>query len=153
MTAWHALGRLTYIVAIPALFVYLQFRQRTRVFIVVGDEVLVVKGWMGNGKWHLPGGGLHANEVPFAGAIREVCEETGVELDPSQLVDQGITTYRSKTARFTYHRFIVELKSKVSVRPQKGEITDVRWISLDELTPQNAAADVLELRAVWKNLR
>src|SRR2546423_1245303 len=39
------------------------------------------------GRWSLPGGHIEPGETAQAAAIREVCEETGVEADMQGLVD------------------------------------------------------------------
>jgi len=54
------------------------------------DQILLVRIAPGytrdsEGKWTLPGGGLHFGEDPAAGARREVAEETGYEAEIDSL--------------------------------------------------------------------
>jgi len=44
---------------------------------------LVLSGWLNTGEWGLPGGGLHKNEPTVDGLLREVREETGLDVEVS----------------------------------------------------------------------
>jgi ADP-ribose pyrophosphatase YjhB (NUDIX family) len=57
------------------------------VFVVKGDEVLLIKrgGEPNKGKWSYPAGYLEYNEKPEEGAARELEEETGLKADPEEL--------------------------------------------------------------------
>ncbi|RRD48386.1 NUDIX hydrolase [Arachnia propionica] len=68
----------------------LKFRHGARVLLVAGDEVLLVNdsdpGIPGSSWWVLPGGGIDPGERPDQAAVREVGEETGLNLGPGELV-------------------------------------------------------------------
>lgn len=49
-------------------------------------QVLLVRHSYGSGSWMLPGGGLGRNEDAVAGAVRELAEEVGGQLDQARLV-------------------------------------------------------------------
>ncbi len=53
-----------------------------------GEEILVMKRAAGfsAGGWFFPGGHLEAGERPAAACVREVREETGIEIDGDSLV-------------------------------------------------------------------
>jgi 8-oxo-dGTP pyrophosphatase MutT (NUDIX family) len=53
----------------------------TATLIVDAANRLLMMKRSDDGYWGLPGGGLELGEVLEAGARREVCEETGLELD------------------------------------------------------------------------
>lgn len=62
------------------------------------------------GMW---GGVLKDNERPFQGAVRELREETGIEVDESQLIVAGVDEHdheyaNGDKARFKSYRFVVE---------------------------------------------
>lgn len=63
-------------------------RLRVGVFATIVDE----RGWVLLGHrrdgdhWGQPGGGLEAGETPWAGVVREVREETGLEVEVERLV-------------------------------------------------------------------
>jgi 8-oxo-dGTP pyrophosphatase MutT (NUDIX family) len=79
------LGRILAWVTLPLAIVFLRGSHRTRVLVISGDRLLVVKSFIHHGRWSLPGGGVHKGENPLNGAIRELKEETGVVLKPSEL--------------------------------------------------------------------
>src|SRR4051812_17481145 len=83
---FRLLGTIAFWLSWPALWIYLRGSQRTRVLIVCDEEILLVRGWLSTGQWSLPGGGLHKNEDPVAGAQREVAEEVGISLTASQCI-------------------------------------------------------------------
>ena len=43
-------------------------------------RVLLIRHSYGSGNWLLPGGGIARGEAPLAAAVRELAEETGLEL-------------------------------------------------------------------------
>jgi 8-oxo-dGTP diphosphatase len=142
--AWRALGRIAYWLAWPALYVYLRIGARTRVYVIAGDQVLLVQGWLSDGRWMLPGGGLHRGETPEIGAVREVREETGITLEPGQLE-------MLRTAQPSYHGleshlyfFVVRLEQPLPVRPQRGEISAVEWFTLEKLRTVDHRLEVQE---------
>ena len=63
---------------------------RPGAFVVVVDasnqKIVLVKHSYGERKWGLPGGGLENGENPTDGAIREVREETGLEVRLTRLL-------------------------------------------------------------------
>lgn len=145
-------GQIAFWLTIPLLHIYLRMRRRTRVFIIAEGKVLLVRGWLSNGKWHLPGGGLHFRETAAHGAVREVLEETGLQLSSDKLRYIGAARFKDHGLRFTYEQFIVELPATTRVVAQKGEIIDAEWVPLDGITSKNAESDVIQLCAVWQGL-
>jgi len=65
-----------------------------------GLEVLIAHPggpfWAGKeeGAWSLPKGEIAPGEDPVQAAIRELAEETGIEVDPGSLADLGTVTQR-----------------------------------------------------------
>lgn len=55
--------------------------------------------------WCFPGGGLEGGETPRDGAVRELAEETGIDVAASDLHDLGVFRVSSPHGRFTYHAF------------------------------------------------
>ncbi len=60
-----------------------------------GPELLVMKraGGFASGGWFLPGGHVEPGERPEEAAVRELREETGIELDPGRLALATVMTY------------------------------------------------------------
>lgn len=151
---WAGLGQLTYWLTWPALWLYLNGSQRTRLLLVCGDEVLVLRGWPGDGRWGLPGGGLHRREVPVDGLLREVREETGLQLSAGQLKSVGQAAARENKISFSYHGFVCRLRpqDKPELKLQRPEIVEAAWRSLKEVDQQPAAYGtiVLEMLRRWR---
>jgi 8-oxo-dGTP pyrophosphatase MutT (NUDIX family) len=111
--ALQRIGILAWWLTLPGLIVYLYGKPRTRVLIASGGKIVVVKGWLSNGKWILPGGGLHRAEEPLAGLLREAREETGLQLEPSDVQATFQEVYRYRGIVFPCHYFAVELPDQL----------------------------------------
>ena len=142
---FERLGVIAWWVTLPALIVYLWNKPRTRVLVRAGGKILVVRGWLGTGKWMLPGGGLHKNEPALAGALREIREETGLALKAEDLRPLKQETYRSRGITFPCHYFVADLTGDPAQYPlhaQPMEISRVAWVSPEQLTQRTANPDV-----------
>lgn len=127
----------------PGLWLYLRGSQRTRLLICCGNQILVTRTWMGDGRWSLPGGGLHRHEDKISGLLREVREEIGVRLSTASLRPLTSAVYRAHGLRFQCHYFMTTLKQRPALRLQQLEISDAQWVDIDSVTPQEFAPDVL----------
>lgn len=129
----NAIGTIVFWLSWPFLHVILRAGSRTRVLVVSEGETLLVKDIIGSGHWSLPGGGLKLGEKPIDGAVRELLEETTIELTPSQLTSKGMHVGRNGDGHtYRYHLFTVELPKKPSVRRQANELRDICWMPLYE---------------------
>lgn len=141
---WAICGRIAFWLSWPLLFVYLKDSQRTRVLVVCDEDILVVRGWLGNGRWSLPGGGLHQGEKPENGAIRELQEEVGIEVAASDLQKLFYKEYKSKySPTLKIHSYILVLDKKPDLVLQKSEIYESRWVPKQELRSGSAIEDDL----------
>ncbi len=147
---WILFGRIAFWMALPLLHVYLRLSKRTRVLVINGDRVLVVRGWLNDGSWSLPGGGLHRKENPVSGACREVLEETGIRLPTEKLVRLGTARQNQHGLSFEYVQFATNLKEPPAVNPQRWEIVEARWVPFKDLSIDNAQAHVLDTIAAWR---
>lgn len=147
---WQYTGLVGFWLAYPLLVVYLPLTKRTRIVVRYQDKILVVKGWLGNGKWELPGGGLHRSESPNDGAARELREETKLDIDPERF--QLLGEQRAKGVfKYISLNFYIEVETPFLVRPQRGEIIDVQWISVDTLDASIASKELLTIVSAWRN--
>ena len=141
MRLWGIIGRVVYWLGWPVLFVYLYPSRRKSVVVTCGDEVLVLKGWLGNGHWSLPGGGLHRGEDPATGAVRELREEVGIVLEPQKLTFMYKKSVRNESGfRFGVIAYRIELQEKPPLAIRHLEVQEAKWLPKDELL--NDAAHV-----------
>ncbi len=154
MSIGRVFGIVAYWLAWPLYQVYFRLGDRTRVVLVHDGKVLAMQQWIGTGRWSLPGGGLHRDEPPLDGALRELREETGICLAADQLEYVGPERYRQYGQRFTFHVFVCSLPAPASLRRQWYEVAALEWLSADQFTPRNATDDAIRsLRLVRAHTR
>lgn len=146
------LGVIIHWLARPAIYVYLYGSRRTRVLVIHDGKVLLTKSWLGDGNWHLPGGGLHKNEDPKISATREVFEETNMQLAPEQLnylYDKKVID--KNWLKFHYYAYYIELDVLPAGLRPRSEVMLLNWIDLDEAKTEIKNSSVLpEMIDAWK---
>jgi bifunctional NMN adenylyltransferase/nudix hydrolase len=114
----------------------------TDTVVVCSGHVLVVERGLnpGKGKLALPGGFLKQNERLETGAIRELVEETGIDVDKiilrSSIEDSNIFDYpgRSLRGRTITHGYYLKLKDGKLPRLKAGDDANKAfWISLNDV--------------------
>lgn len=133
MNIINVVGKIVFWLSWPFLHVILRIGSRTRVLVIVEDDVLLVKDIIGSGHWSLPGGGLKKGEQPVDGAVRELKEETALEVTAEKLQPKGEHTgHNGDGHTYRYHLFVLELPNKPSVQRQATELRDICWMPLKE---------------------
>lgn len=116
-------------------------------------EVLLVKSWLGPGQWILPGGGLRTREDSVLGALREVREETGIELDPKQIKFLEKRRARDNGLSAKLIIYSIDLSRRPEFRPRRVELVDVRWFSLQGLAGRSDVSKASkQLIYTWQQL-
>jgi len=151
---WKYIGIIAFWIAWPLLLIYLAIGKRTRVIVYSGDQVLLIKGWLGNSKWALPGGGVHAYEDIKTAATREVREETGIALKVADLVQLSEGIIEENGLRYYYCAFVAEIAKTCNLTKQKFEITDAKWFKQDDiLESADVSSATKRLLRLWREQR
>ncbi len=143
MTFVHRIGTVLFWLAWPIIHISVRLQPRTRVLVVCKKEVLVVMDLIGPGRWSLPGGGMYRRESAVDGAVRELREETGIAVEPSELQYKGSQeTINDEKHRYRYEYFVLELQSKPPITRQKTELRDLQWIPYRQLLADSRTGSV-----------
>jgi len=149
---WILIGQsLGYGLWIP-IWLAIRFTTRTRVLVIHGDEVLVLRGWLSTGAWGLPGGGQHRGEEPAQAAARELQEETGISVRHSDLKPLG-QFRQTKGHAHKFSGFVLAVKAKPRVQLQKSEITGFTWVRPADLNKMRTEQHVGLLLDAWQKQR
>jgi 8-oxo-dGTP diphosphatase len=117
--------------------------------IIEGDRVLLVKRAHPpiQGQWSIPGGVLEVGEMVREAAVREAREETGLVVEPGELLGVYDRILRDPEQRVQYHYVLVDFLC----RPVGGELlaasdaAEVQWFRRQELLSLQLAEDTLEV--------
>ncbi len=136
------IGRSVYRIITPVYAVLLPSTKRTRVLLVCGNEILVVRSWLSDGRWKLPGGGLRRHEEPARGALRELREETGLSLPLEKFAGPQELQLRQGINRYTCYLYVITVSQTVPVRMRWPELTACQWVDYSKMSADNAYGDV-----------
>ena len=106
-------------------------RKAVRCYLIKDNEVVVTKYKKGNkkeGYYDIPGGKIEEGESPKQTAIREMKEETGIEIQ--NLKYKGIMTIEYPDRLFIFDTFLTK---EYEGEPQEFEENTSEWIDIDEL--------------------
>ncbi|MGB6384267.1 MAG: NUDIX hydrolase [Terriglobales bacterium] len=113
--------------------------------IIEGDRVLLIRRGTPPllGEWSLPGGVLECGETLREAVAREAREETGLVIEPSEMLGAYERIIRSDDGRVRYHYVLIDfLCSAVGGDLKAGsDAADVRWFTRKELPALNLAYD------------
>jgi len=113
--------------------------------IIDGDRVVLVKRAHPpiQGQWSIPGGVLEVGELVGEAAVREAREETGLIVEPGELLGVFDRVLRHADGRVQYHYVLIDFLC----RPVGGELraasdaAEVRRFTRDELPGLSLAPD------------
>jgi len=102
--------------------------------VIVGEQVLVVKrseAMSNAGLWCLPCGFMDWNECPHFACIRELLEETGIDIRELNPINSD--SHRPHALNGTALQFEFRLQGIPTVNINTEECVDYKWISLNDL--------------------
>lgn len=105
-----------------------------------------------SGQWTLPGGGLDYGEIPEAGCVREVFEETGLKVNLTRLLAVDTVCGPCKEGEMYSLRIIYQAEAEPGeLVAEIGGTTDLpEWVPLNAIGDLNAVGLVLTALAAWK---
>lgn len=108
--------------------------------VVRGREILLIRRGREpmRGAWSLPGGALELGETTAEGIVREIVEETGLEVRPVEIVATLDRIVRDEEGRVRFHYVLVEwlcvVEDGEGMIPICGDdAIEARWVSREEI--------------------
>ena len=97
------------------------------------------------GQWSIPGGALEVGELVREAAVREVQEETGLIVEPGELLGVFDRVLRDLEQRVQYHYVLIDFFCRVAGGELRAasDATEVRWFTDSELEGLGLAEDTL----------
>jgi mutator protein MutT len=105
--------------------------------VVICDGKILLekrKGEPGRGKWSVPGGLVELGESVECAVVREVKEETGLEVESPELIDVIDNIVRDDNGKIKYHFIILDyfVKLKGGELNAADDAEELRWVPLAE---------------------
>jgi 8-oxo-dGTP diphosphatase len=109
------------------------------------------------GEWSIPGGRLEVGETLREAVVREAHEETGLTVEPAEVLGVYDRLLRDDGGRILYHYVLIDfLCRRLAGELQAGgDADDARWFSKEEIGKISLVedtADVIQLgfEKVWQ---
>ena len=106
--------------------------------VIICDGKLLLekrKNDPGKGKWSIPGGLVELGENVEQTVIREVKEETGLEVEKPEHIDIVDNITRDENGEIKYHFVIIDyfVKLKGGTLEARSDAEELRWVTFDEV--------------------
>jgi 8-oxo-dGTP diphosphatase len=98
-------------------------------------------------EWSIPGGVLEVGELVREAAIREAREETGLTVEPGELLGVYDRVLRNSEQRVQYHYVLIDFLCRrvAGDLAAASDAAEVRWFTREELPALNLADDTLDV--------
>ena len=109
------------------------------VILDAGRVLLVRRGQEPlKGEWSLPGGAVEVGETLEAALVREVCEETSLDVVVDRVLEVLDSIRHDADGRAQYHYVIVDYACRVRAGTPTAAVRgtdadDVQWVPVEEL--------------------
>ena len=99
------------------------------------------------GDWSIPGGRLKIGETLREGVVREAREETGLTVDPVELLGVYDRLLLDEAGRILYHYVLIDfLCRRLTGELQAGgDADDARWFCQEEIEKVSLVADTAQV--------
>jgi 8-oxo-dGTP diphosphatase len=89
----------------------------------------------GKGKWSIPGGIVELGENVEQTVVREVKEETGLDVEKPNHIDVVNNITRDSNGEIKYHFVIIDyfVKLKGGILKAASDAEELRWVTFDEV--------------------
>jgi 8-oxo-dGTP diphosphatase len=117
--------------------------------IIEGDRVVLVKRAHPplQAEWSIPGGVIEVGELVREAAVREAREETGLIVEPGELLGVYDRVLRNPEKRVQYHYVLIDFLCRrvAGDLAAASDAAEVCWFTQDELTGMRLAEDTLDV--------
>ncbi len=98
-------------------------------------------------EWSIPGGVLEVGELMREAAIREAREETGLTVEPGELLGVYDRVLRDANKRVQYHYVLIDFLCRrvAGDLAAASDAAEVRWFTRKELPGLELAEDTLDV--------
>ncbi len=98
-------------------------------------------------EWSIPGGVLEVGELVREAAVREAREETGLTVEPLELLGVYDRVLRDSQQRVQYHYVLIDFLCRrvAGELSASSDAAEVRWFTREELAGLNLAEDTMEV--------
>jgi 8-oxo-dGTP diphosphatase len=98
-------------------------------------------------EWSIPGGVLEVGELVREAAIREAYEETGLTVEPGELLGVYDRVLRDASQRVQYHYVLIDFLCRrvAGDLAAASDAAEVRWFTLEELPALKLSEDTLDV--------
>jgi 8-oxo-dGTP diphosphatase len=98
-------------------------------------------------EWSIPGGVLEVGELIRDAAIREAREETGLTVEPGELLGVYDRILRNPEKRVQYHYVLIDFLCRrvAGDLAAASDAAEVRWFRQEELAALKLAEDTLDV--------
>lgn len=105
--------------------------------IFEGDQILLIQRGKEplKGYWTIPGGAVETGEVLREAMKREVKEETGLDVEPREVVEVFERITPDAEGRTKYHYVLIDYRCDVvgGTLQAASDVADARWVTLGGL--------------------
>ncbi len=101
----------------------------------------------GKGMWSIPGGGVEVGESQEAALIREIKEETGIDVKVLSFIDTADIILRDPSGEIEYHFILNHYLCRAAsfdIVPESSD-TKVKWFLPNSLPVENSHPAIIDL--------